>query len=113
MGVNLPDEEFGDLGIMGFKPQRRLWEIHKPFYLEWEPTICYTPLMIHIYIYTYIYVHMYTQCSKHTTSSRFLIWVSGSLGFEEKSIAFGDDLWYTYCLVCFALLGLLGQSAGK
>ena len=56
---------------------------------------------------------MYTQCSKHTTSSRFLIWVSGSLGFEEKSIAFGDDLWYTYCLVCFALLGLLGQSAGK
>ena len=56
---------------------------------------------------------MYTQYSKHTTSSRFLIWVSGLLGFEEKSIAFGDDLWYTYCLVCFALLGLLGQSAGK
>ena len=56
---------------------------------------------------------MYIQCSKHTTSSRFLIWVSGLLGFGEKSIAFGDDLWYTYCLVCFALLGLLGQSAGK
>ena len=56
---------------------------------------------------------MYIYSVQNTTCSRFLIWVSGLLGFGKKSIAFGDDLWYTYCLVCFALLGLLGQSAGK
>ena len=59
---------------------------------------------------------MYIQCSKHTTSSRFLIWVSGLLGFGEKSIAFGDDLWYTYCLVCLANLRVsegVGGSRSK
>ena len=96
----------------------------------------------YIYIYTLcIYIDMYIYiciwCSKSTICSRFLIGFSGLLQFGEKSIAFGDDLWfgththfaasYSYNLcsarlfvLCslavlglLALLALLGPSVGK
>ena len=63
---------------------------------------------LHIYIYTlyiyrYVYIYICIWCSKSTICSRFLIGFSGLLQFGEKSIAFGDDLWFGTHTLCSQL----------